>query len=249
MIEIKNLSKKYGEEEVLKKINFKINDNEFLSILGASGCGKTTLIRLLIGLEKATTGEIIKDGIDITNINPSLREMGIVFQDYALFPNMNVLKNIEYAMKHKKIENYHEKAKEIIKKVGLEKHINKKPSELSGGQQQRVAIARTLVLNPKVILLDEPMSALDAENRLNLRKELKELQKKFNITMIYITHDQEEAFSLSDRVLILKDGNIEQLDTPKNIFKKPKTDYVKKFVINHLITKVSDIQKCIEVDL
>ena len=250
-LEVKNISKKFNGKEILKNISFDVYDGEFLSILGASGCGKTKLLRILIGIETADSGEIIRNNKKITNMLPSQRGMGIVFQNYALFPNMTVLENVAYPLKIKKgyKKNAKELAIDILKKVGLEDQMNKYPNELSGGKQQRTAIARTLALNSDIILFDEPMSALDADNRLALRKEFKEIQKKFNITMIYITHDQEEAFSLSDRVMVMKDGKIEQLDTPNKIFNSPKTEYVKKFVKQHLIDKVSSIENCTGIDL
>lgn len=188
---------------------------------------------------------------DITKLDSSKRGMGIVFQNYALFPNMTVLDNVMYAL-NLKLKNKEEAKKEalkMIKVVNMEEHIKKYPHELSGGQQQRVAIARTLALNPDIILFDEPMSALDADNRLGLRKELKDIQKKFKTTMIYITHDQEEAFSLSDRVMVMNNGKIEQIDVPNKIFNHPKNDYVRNFVTNHLIEKVSSIEKCTGIDL
>lgn len=250
-LEVKNLCKKFGDKEILKNISFDVYDGEFLSILGASGCGKTTLLRILIGIEKPDSGKIIRNGKNIVKANPSERGMGIVFQNYALFPNMTILENVAYPLKIKKTTKKDAKkiALDTLEKVGLSDQVNKYPSELSGGQQQRVAIARTLALNSDIILFDEPMSALDADNRLKLRKEFKEIQKKFNITMIYITHDQEEAFSLSDRVMVMKDGNIEQIDTPNKVFNEPKTEYVKNFVTQHLIDKVSSIEKCTGIDL
>ncbi len=195
-LEICNLRKVYDHKTVLDDISFTVNDGEFLSILGPSGCGKTTLLKILIGIESPTKGKIIKKGVDITKLDPSKREMGMVFQNYALFPNMTVLKNVMYALniKLKNKAKAKEESIKILKLVNMEEHLNKYPHELSGGQQQRVAIARTLSLKPDIILFDEPMSALDADNRLGLRKELKKIQKKFKTTMIYITYDQEEAF-------------------------------------------------------
>ncbi len=250
-LEIKDLKKIYNNRTVLNSISFDVNDGEFLSILGPSGCGKTTLLKILIGIENCTSGKIIKNGHDITKEDPSKREMGIVFQNYALFPNMTVLQNVMYAL-NLKLKNRDKAKKEslkMIKMVNMMDHINKYPHQLSGGQQQRVAIARTLALKPDIILFDEPMSALDADNRLVLRKELKSIQKELKTTMIYITHDQEEAFSLSDRVMVMRDGNIEQLDVPNVIFNHPKNEYVKNFVTKHLIEKVSSIEKCTGIDL
>ena len=250
-LEIKDLTKIYNNKIVLDNISFEVMDGEFLSILGPSGCGKTTLLKILIGIESATSGKILKKDEEITKIDPSKRGMGIVFQNYALFPNMTVLDNVMYALnlKLKNKKAAEKEALKMIKVVNMTEHIKKYPHELSGGQQQRVAIARTLALNPDIILFDEPMSALDADNRLGLRKELKEIQKKFKTTMIYITHDQEEAFSLSDRVMVMTNGKIEQIDVPNKIFNHPKNDYVRNFVTNHLIEKVSSIEKCTGIDL
>ncbi len=250
-LEIKNLTKVYNKKVVLNNISFTVKDGEFLSILGPSGCGKTTLLKILIGIESPTAGNIIKHGSDITNLDSAKREMGMVFQNYALFPNMTVLENVMYAL-NLKLKNKTKAKNESIKMlnmVNMSEHLNKYPHELSGGQQQRVAIARTLSLNPDIILFDEPMSALDADNRLGLRKELKEIQKKFKTTMIYITHDQEEAFSLSDRVMVMNEGNILQIDTPNKIYNYPANDYVRNFVTNHLKEKVSSIEKCTGIDL
>lgn len=250
-LEIKNICKKFDNKDILKNISFQVYDGEFLSILGPSGCGKTTLLRILIGIERPNSGSIFRNNKDITNENPSNRGMGIVFQNYALFPNMTVSGNVEYVLKIKKElkEDSRKRALEIIDKVGLTEHKDKYPNQLSGGQQQRVAIARTIALNSDIILFDEPMSALDADNRLALRKEFKRIQKEFNITMIYITHDQEEAFSLSDRVMVMKDGEIVQLDTPNEVFNHPKNKYVENFVTKHLKEKVSSIEKCTGIDL
>ncbi len=247
ILEVKNITKKYGKRLVLEDISFDVNRGEFLSLLGPSGCGKTTILRILIGLDTPSSGKIIKNNEDITLLPCKKRNIGIVFQNYSLFPNMNVYENIAYALEARKLskEEIDEKVKEIVETVGLTEHIYKKPRNLSGGQQQRVAIARTLVLNPDIILFDEPMSALDAEIKLTLRKELKEIQKKMGITMIYVTHDQEEAFAMSDRIMVLNDSKIMQFDTPYNLYNNPCNEFVKNFIVNHLDMKVKSIQNSI----
>ncbi len=246
-LEILNLSKTFDTKEAVKNVSFCVEGGEFLSILGPSGCGKTTLLRMLIGLIEPTSGQILKDGKDITKADPSSRNMGFVFQNYALFENMTVLQNVEYALKIKKETKSIARATalDLIEKMGLTEHINKKPSSLSGGQQQRVAIARTLALKPEIILFDEPMSALDVATRLSLRKELKRIQKEFNTTMIYITHDQEEAFAMSDKILVMDTAVAVQLDTPEEIIKKPANDYVQKFVVDNLRIKIDSLSKYI----
>lgn len=244
-LEVRDLCKRYGDTVTLNNINFDVYDGEFLSILGPSGCGKTTILRILIGLLKPSGGKIYEDGVDITDADPSKRSMGIVFQNFALFENMTVLGNVAYALKMNKDtkSTANETAKQMLEVLGMSEHINKKPAGLSGGQQQRVAIARTLVLKPDIILFDEPMSALDVETRIALRRELKEIQKKFGTTMIYITHDQEEAFALSDRIMVMENSNLVQLDTPENIIANPKNDYVKSFVIDNLRAKFDSIKR------
>ncbi|MDE5545825.1 MAG: ABC transporter ATP-binding protein, partial [Anaeroplasmataceae bacterium] len=194
-----------------------------------------------------TYGSIYKKGEEITEKTPFERNIGIVFQNYALFPNMTVYDNIAYALKVRKLskEEVKEKVESIIQMVGLSDHINKKPRQLSGGQQQRVAIARTLVLNPDIILFDEPMSALDANIKLALRKELKKIQKELGITMIYVTHDQEEAFSLSDRIMVIDDNKIVQLDTPSNLYHNPQAPFIKSFIIEQLDEKIKSIEDSI----
>ena len=243
---VKDLHKVYGDAEVLKKISFDVKKGEFLSVLGPSGCGKTTLLRILIGLEKQDGGEILKDGKDISKLQPCERGMGIIFQNYALFPNMTVLENVEYALKIRKDKKADARriATETLDMIGLSEHLNKKPRQLSGGQQQRVAIARTLALNPDIILLDEAISALDVQNREIMKRELKVIQKKFNSTMIFITHEQEEAFYLADRVMIMSEGRIEQIDTPDQVYKNPANQFIKDFVIAHLEQKYESLLKC-----
>ncbi len=244
-LRIRDLVKVYDGKCALNNVSFDVYEGEFLSILGPSGCGKTTLLRILIGLLDPTEGKVYKDGIDITGQAPSQRGMGIVFQNYALFENMTVLGNVEYALKNNKNtrSSAREKALEMIDKMGLTEHKGKKPAELSGGQQQRVAIARTMVMNPCIMLFDEPMSALDVETRLSLRAEIKKIQAEYGTTIIYITHDQEEAFAMSDRIMVMKDASIEQLDAPENIVDHPANDYVKSFVLDNLQAKINSLVK------
>lgn len=249
-LEIEDLCKTYGDKCALKNASFRVYDGEFLSILGPSGCGKTTILRILIGLLEPTSGSICKDGVDITHAPASKRGMGIVFQNYALFENMTVLGNVEYALKIRK-ENRTKAARQEVRKqalamigrLGLTEHIHKKPAELSGGQQQRVAIARTLIMKPDIILFDEPMSALDVATRLSLRQQIKALQAEFGTTMIYITHDQEEAFSMSDRIMVMKDAQIVQIDTPEAIIRAPADGYVQEFVLHNLQMKIDSLAK------
>ena len=248
ILRVDNISKKYNSKIVLEDISFDVKRGEFLSLLGPSGCGKTTLLRLLIGIEKPDQGKIYKFEKDITAMAPKDRNIGIVFQNYSLFPNMNVYENIAYALKARKIskEEIDNKVREIIEIVGLNEHVYKKPRQLSGGQQQRVAIARTLVLNPDIILFDEPMSALDADIKVILREQLKLIQKKFAITMIYVTHDQEEAFALSDRIMVINDSRISQLDTPYKLYHNPSNEFVENFIVKHLDRKVNSIKDSIK---
>lgn len=245
-LRVRDLYKNFDGKDVLKKISFDVKEGEFLSVLGPSGCGKTTLLRILIGLEQQNSGEILLDGTDISKRKPNERDMGIIFQNYALFPNMTVLENVEYALKLRPDlkKDSRKIAEATLDQIGMHDQLNKRPSQLSGGQQQRVAIARTLALNPKIILLDEPISALDVSMREVMKKELKEIQKKFNSTMIFITHEQEEAFYLSDRIMVMSEGDIEQLDTPKNIYDHPANQYIKDFVIAHLDQKLQSLLKC-----
>lgn len=245
ILKINQLTKHYDGKLALDNVSFTVGKGEFLSILGPSGCGKTTLLRILIGLLMPDSGEILLGNRDITKASPDAREMGIVFQNYALFENMTALRNVSYAMKFRPElkATANQRAKELLSLVGLSEHMNKYPSELSGGQQQRVAIARTLALQPKIILFDEPMSALDVATRLSLRIQLKEIQKTFGTTMIYITHDQEEAFALSDRIMVMGESRIHQLATPEDILDYPADDYVRDFVISNLKTKIDSLSR------
>ncbi len=244
LLEIKDLCKDYVKGvSVVKSLSFDVYRGEFLSILGSSGCGKTTLLRMLIGVLPPSSGQILKEGQDVTYTRASKRGMGIVFQNYALFENMTVLKNVSYALKVRGDKNHTERALDMLRRMGLEDLKDKKPASLSGGQQQRVAIARTMVLHPDVILFDEPLSALDVSTRLHMRKEIKALQAESGVTMIYVTHDQEEAFAMSDRIMVMRDGRIEQLDTPDAIVDSPANDYVKQFVGDNLAMKLEALSR------
>lgn len=245
LVQVKGLRKVYGGKEILHSITFDVKDGEFLSILGPSGCGKTTTLRLLIGLENPDGGSISLNGQDITARRPSERGMGIVFQDYALFENLNVFENVEYPLRFKNDlkDKRSEIAAEMLERVGLGNQGDKRIGQLSGGQQQRVSIARTLALNPGIILFDEPMSALDVETRLSLRADLKSIQSEFGTTMIYITHDQEEAFALSDRVMVMNGGSIEQTGTPEELLSNPASPFVESFVIKNLSRKMASLKR------
>ena len=248
-LSIQNITKTFNSKTVVDNVSFDVYDGEFLSILGPSGCGKTTLLRILIGLIEPDSGTILKKGKDITQTKISQRGMGIVFQNYALFENMTVLQNVEFALRVNKTPKViaRKRALTLLKKMHLRDFENKKPAELSGGQQQRVAIARTLALKPDIILFDEPMSALDVSTRLELCQELKRVQKEFKTTMIYITHDQEEAFCLSDRVMVMEVSKISQLGTPDEILKNPANDYIKSFVCENLNKKINNLKRFVEI--
>ena len=243
-LHIQDLTKGYEKGiPVVKNVSFDVFDGEFLSILGASGCGKTTLLRMMIGVLPTSGGRIEKDGVDITTAHPSRRGMGIVFQNYALFESMTVFQNVSYALKLRKDPDYREKTMDILERMGLTALKDKKPVHLSGGQQQRVAIARTMVLRPDIILFDEPLSALDVSTRLAMRREIKALQKEFGVTVIFVTHDQEEAFALSDRIMVMRDGKIEQIAPPSELIDHPATEYVREFVSEQLQSKIEALSQ------
>ena len=234
-LELKEIKKSFTEgEAVLDNISLEISKGEFVTLLGSSGCGKTTTLRIIAGLEQPDTGSVWLDGREVTGLEPNQRDVNTVFQNYALFPHMNVAENIGYGLKLKKVpkSEIKKKVSQMLELVQLEGYEKRKPSELSGGQKQRVAIARALVNNPEVLLLDEPLGALDLQLRRAMQIELKHLQKKLGITFIYITHDQEEAINMSDRIAVMKDGRIEQIGTPDEIYNHPKTSYVATFVGN-----------------
>ena len=234
-LELKEIKKSFTEgEAVLDNISLEISKGEFITLLGSSGCGKTTTLRIIAGLEQPDAGSVWLDGREVTGLEPNQRDVNTVFQNYALFPHMNVAENIGYGLKLKKVpkSEIRKKVSQMLELVQLEGYEKRKPSELSGGQKQRVAIARALVNNPKVLLLDEPLGALDLQLRRAMQIELKHLQKKLGITFIYITHDQEEAINMSDRIAVMRDGRIEQIGTPDEIYNHPKTSYVAIFVGN-----------------
>ena len=232
IVKLENFSKDYGNKHIIKNLNLEVYEGEFLTLLGSSGCGKTTILRSISGLDYPTSGKVYLDGVDVTDLEPQKREVNTIFQNYALFPLMTIEENIAFGLKMKKVpkDEISKRVKKMIELVHLEGYEKRKPKELSGGEQQRVSIVRGLINNPKVLLLDEPLSALDLKLRKKMQVELKHLQKKLGITFIYVTHDQDEALTMSDRIVIINKGIIEQNDTPKNIYKYPKTNFVADFI-------------------
>lgn len=232
LIELKNLTKNFDDQQVLKGINLDIYENEFLTLLGPSGCGKTTTLRIIAGFEDPSDGEVIFDGIEISKLPPYKREVNTIFQKYALFPHMNVFDNIAFGLHIKKMDKtvISQKARRMLKLVGLEGFGSRDVTLLSGGQQQRVAIARALVNEPQVLLLDEPLGALDAKMRKEMQRELKKIQQEVGITFVYVTHDQEEALSMSDTIVVMNDGEIQQIGTPTDIYNEPENRFVATFI-------------------
>lgn len=232
MIRLESLKKEYSDHIVIPDLSLEIRSGEFLTLLGPSGCGKTTLLRMIAGFEQPTSGEIWLEEQRITDLPPYHRDMNMVFQHYALFPHMNVEENILFGLKMKKVprEEQYRRLEEVLKLTRLEELRSRKPSQLSGGQQQRVAIARAIVNKPKVLLLDEPLGALDYQLRKSLQEELKTLQRRLGITFVYVTHDQEEALTMSDRIAVMNAGRIEQLGTPQEIYQAPTSRFVATFV-------------------
>lgn len=229
MIRIEGIRKEFGKNVVaLDNINLKIENSEFIALLGPSGCGKSTTLNCIAGLLEPSSGKIYFDDEDVTARQPKDRNIGMVFQSYALYPHMKVIDNIAFSLKQKgmKKEERHNKAREIAKMLQIEQYLERKPSELSGGQQQRVSMARALVKNPKILLLDEPMSNLDARLKIEIRDELRRIQRETKITAILVTHDQEEAMSMADKIAILDKGSIQQFDTPKMLYHHPKNLFV-----------------------
>lgn len=247
IVKLENFGKCYGKKEVIKDINLEIYDGEFLTLLGSSGCGKTTILRSIAGLDIPTTGKIFLEGEDVTNLEPAKRQVNTIFQNYALFPLMNIYDNLAFGLRMKKVdeEEIAKRIKEMLELVHLEGYEKRFPRDLSGGEQQRVSLARGLINRPKVLLLDEPLSALDLKLRKMMQIELKMLQRKLGITFVYVTHDQDEALSMSDRIVVLKNGNIEQVASPNDIYDKPNSLYVAEFIgdANVFKTKVVNIEK------
>ena len=231
-LSLKNISKKYKDKEILKNISFDIKEGELVCILGPSGCGKTTLLNIIGGFVSDYSGDVLLSNENINNIQPEKREIATVFQSYGLFTHKNVIDNVSYGLKLLKIDKYMRgnRARDMLEKVGLTGYEKKKIKELSGGEQQRVAIARSMVLNPKLLLLDEPLSNLDVHLRDVMRKEIKRIQKQFGVTMIIVTHDQEDAFKLADRVIVINEGYIEQVGTPEELYKNPKNNFISSFI-------------------
>src|SRR4030095_6848001 len=246
-LSISHVTKQFGETVVVDSFNLDIEKGEFVSFLGPSGCGKTTTLRMVAGFEISTSGQIMLDGKDITDKAPNQRNVGMIFQAYALFPNMTVAQNIGFGLRVRKESQsaVKERVQEMVNLIGLEKHANKYPYQLSGGQQQRVSLARALAIRPDVLLLDEPLSALDAKIRVSLRSEIRAIQKRLGITAIFVTHDQEEALSISDRIVVMNVGVIEQVGTPFEIYNFPKTQFVANFVgsLNTADAEVTDPSK------
>lgn len=232
VVRLVDVEKNYGDNRIVKKINIDVAEGEFLTLLGPSGCGKTTTLRMIAGFETVTNGTILLEGEDVRDKKPNERDVNTVFQNYALFPHMNIKDNISFGLVEKRVpkKEIKQRVSEMLKLVRLEGMEHRMPSQLSGGQKQRVAIARALVNRPKVLLLDEPLGALDLKLRKQMQSELKHLQQKLGITFIYVTHDQEEALTMSDRIAVMNDGVIEQIGTPREIYDTPKTKFVADFI-------------------
>ena len=244
-LSITGATKSFGTNTVVKGFDLEVQKGEFVSFLGPSGCGKTTVLRMIAGFETPTTGKVMIDGREVTGLAPNKRRIGMVFQAYALFPNMNVFGNIAFGLKIAGLgkSETEDRVHEMLKLIGLEHLAARYPYEMSGGQQQRVALARALAPRPQVLLLDEPLSALDAKIRVSLREEIRDIQRRLGITTVFVTHDQEEAMSISDRMVVMNSGRADQIGTPAEIYNRPKTSFVANFVgtLNILKAKVADI--------
>lgn len=241
MLTLQNIKKSYDGKNILNDISLDIEEGEIVSILGPSGCGKTTLLNLILGITMPDSGKIIFNEQDITNVAMEKRGFNIVFQDYALFPNLNVYKNITYGLRNCPNVSTNEEVEELINLLGLREHLHKKIDQLSGGQKQRVALARTMVMKPKILLLDEPLSALDGVIKESIKDRIKTIAKQYHLTTIIVTHDPEEALTLSDRVLIVNEGSISQYGKPDEIINEPENNFVQKFILNQLEIKKNNI--------
>ena len=248
LLRLEGIVKSFGNVEVLRGLDLSVGRGEFITLLGPSGCGKTTILRIIAGLETAGSGRVFMDGADISGLEPDKRGVNMVFQNYALFPHMNVEQNIAYSLKLRKRprEEIRQAVEEALAMVRLEGYGKRKPDELSGGQRQRVAVARALINRPKALLLDEPLGALDLQLRRQMQGELKRLQKQLGISFVYITHDQEEALAMSDRVAVIRNGTIEQIDTAAEVYMRPKTAFVAKFVGNANLIPCND-SECLAI--
>ena len=241
MLTLNNLKKSYDQTSILNGISLSIETGEIVSILGPSGSGKTTLLNCILGITEIDSGSVVFNGQDVTGVSMEERGFNIVFQDYALFPNLNAYENITYGLKNKPGISTQQEVNELIELLGLSQHLDKHIDQLSGGQKQRVALARTMVMKPKILLLDEPLSALDGVIKESIKEKIKTLAKEFHLTTIIVTHDPEEALTLSDRVLIMKDGSISQYAKPKDIIEHPQNSFVKEFILNQLEIKRNNI--------
>lgn len=241
MLTLNNLKKSYDQTSILNGISLSIEAGEIVSILGPSGSGKTTLLNCILGITDIDSGSVVFNGQDVTGVSMEKRGFNIVFQDYALFPNLNAYENITYGLKNKPGISTQQEVNELIELLGLSQHLNKHIDQLSGGQKQRVALARTMVMKPKILLLDEPLSALDGVIKESIKEKIKTIAKEFHLTTIIVTHDPEEALTLSDRVLIMKDGSISQYAKPKDIIEHPQNSFVKEFILNQLEIKRNNI--------
>ena len=241
MLELSHIQKSFDGVSVLKDISIQVEDGEIVSILGPSGCGKTTLLNIILGIVEADAGTIVYNGEDLTRTVMEKRGFNIVFQDYALFPNLNVQQNITYGLRNKPGISSREEVDELIDLLGLREHLGKRIDQLSGGQKQRVALARTLVMKPRILLLDEPLSALDGVIKESIKDRIKTIAREYHLTTIIVTHDPEEALTLSDRVLIIDQGTIAQYGRPAEIIQKPENDFVRKFILNQLEIKRNNI--------
>lgn len=246
-LKIEHLWKAFGEFYALSDVSLDIKEGEFICFLGPSGCGKTTLLRAIAGLDIQTKGSVSQGGKDVSNLPPSQRDFGIVFQSYALFPNLTIEKNIAFGLENtgRKRPEIEARVTELLSLVGLEEQRKKYPAQLSGGQQQRIALARAIATNPGLLLLDEPLSALDAKVRIHLRHQIKELQRKLGVTTVMVTHDQEEALSMADRIVVMKHGRVEQIGTPIEIYRAPSTLFVAGFIgdMNHFDAVVDGTER------